>query len=110
MVVVNFPIFLDLVHPAKAIIVIKDIIPKRNVKPPIIDGVTKSPTFILEGNPLVVIIRTFVIANTETKNKLAANTADFIKNLYKGVLVSDTKKFAITVIENPPINELITIM
>ncbi len=110
MVVVNLPIFLDLVQPAKEIIVIKDIIPKRNVIPPIIDGIIKSPFVILRGNPFVVIIRIFVIANTEVKKKLAAKIVAFIIFLDKRVFVSDTKKFAITVMENPLSNELITII
>ena len=110
MTVVNIPIFFDFVQPDKEIIVIKDITPKRSVTPPISDGTLKSPSVILRGNPSVVIIRIFVIANTETKKKLAAKTADFIIFLVKRVFVSETKKFAITAMENPPNKELITII
>jgi len=108
MAVVNRPIFFDLVHPANEIIVIKDIIPKRNVIAPIRDGIIKSPFAILKGNPSVVIINTFVMANTETKKKLAAKTAAFIKFPDNLVLVFDTKKLAIMAMENPPNKELIT--
>jgi len=110
MLVVNLPIFFDLVQPDKEIMVIKDIIPKINAIPPIIDGVIKSPFFISIGNPFVVIIRIFVIANTEIKKKLAAKTEAFIIDLDKRVFISDTKKFAITAMENPPNKELISII
>ena len=98
MIVVNFPNFLDLVQPAKAINTVKDIIPKSNVSPPIVDGIINSAFVIFRGNPFVVIINIFVIANTEIKKELAAKTAAFIMFLDKRVFVSETKKFATTAI------------
>ncbi len=109
-IVVNFPNFLDLVQPDKDIKTVKDIIPKSNVSPAIVDGIVKSPFVILRGNPFVVIIKIFVIANTEIKKKLAAETAAFIIFLDKEVFVSETNKFATTAIEKPPNNELISII
>ena len=108
--VVNLPILFDLVHPDKAIIVIKEIIPKKRAIPPAIDEKLNSASVTLRGNPSVVIIKIFVIANTDTKKKLAANTAAFMILLDKGVFDSETKKFAITVMENPPNKELISII
>ncbi len=109
-VVVNFPNALVFVQPESEIIVRNDIIPNRRVIPPTLNGISKSDSVTGKGKPSVVSIRTFVIENTVTKKKLAANTAAFKMVRDKRVLVSETKKFATTAIENPANNELITII
>lgn len=46
--------------------------PVINVKNPISLGKIKFPSFVVCGNPFVVIIRIFVIAKIDTKNEAAA--------------------------------------
>ena len=41
-IVVNFPIAFDFVHPDRDIIVINERIPKKRVRPPIIDEIFRS--------------------------------------------------------------------
>src|SRR5690606_18802066 len=50
------------------------------------------------------------MANTVIRKKLAAKVDDAIILLVNRVFVSDTKKCAITAIENPPSSELIVII
>ncbi|MCP4124868.1 MAG: hypothetical protein GY751_24260 [Bacteroidetes bacterium] len=107
MAVVNLPNCLDFVQPDKEIIKIKDSIPRKNAIPPTIDGINKLSSVIFNGNPSVVIMSTFVMANTDTRKELAAKTEAFNMVLDSRVFISDTKKFAITAMENPPSNELI---
>ncbi len=110
MAVVNLPVFFDLVQPAKEIRVINDIIPKKNEITPTSLGSNKSLSITFRGYPVVVFIRSVVIAKTETKKKLAADVDTIMIFFDKRVLTSDTKRFAITAIENPPSNELIIII
>lgn len=53
---VILPIVLDLVHPAKDIITIREIIPRKNEIVPIIRGNIKSAEVIVSGKPSVVTI------------------------------------------------------
>ena len=107
---VNIPISFDLVQPDSAMIVISERIPKKRAKPPIIEEAFRFVRDTSRGKPSVVIIITFVIANRETRKKLAARTEAFMIVRDKRVLVSETKRFAITAIEKPPSNELIAII
>ncbi|CAL67199.1 membrane protein [Christiangramia forsetii KT0803] len=109
-VVVNRPNFFDLVQPAREIMAISETIPKRNKITPTILGSIKSVCITFIGYPSVVIIRSFVIAKTVIKNEPAAKVAVIIIIFDKRVFVSETKRFAITAIENPPSNELIVII
>jgi len=106
--VVYIPTFFDLVHPDNEIItdrennpIIKDIVP-------IIRGTKKSfvVTFF-KYPPEVVIIDICIIAKTETKKQPADKVADFKIRFISLSFLSDTNKFATTVIENPLNNELI---
>ena len=108
--VVNIPIFLDLVQPAKEIIVINEIIPDRKVLTPIIRGNFKSLCLTSIGYPLVVIISTPVIAKTVIKKKQAANIEAIIIFLVRRVFVLETNRLATTAIENPASKELIVIV
>lgn len=108
--VVNLPNCFDLVQPDSEIMVMRQIMPTKKVVPPIREVVDNSRAVIFSGNPFVVIINTLVIANTDTKKKPAAKTATFIIFLDKRVLVSETKRLAITAMENPLNKELISMV
>ena len=107
---VNLPIFLDLVQPANEIIAIKEAIPKKNEMEPKTRGRNKSLSTTLNGYPTVVFINTLVIAKTVIKKKLAAKVETTIIVFDNLVFTSETNKFAITAIENPPSKELIVIV
>jgi len=108
--VVNLPIFFDLVQPASEIKVIRETIPARSENAPTSREILKLVSVTVRGKPSVVIIRTFVIANTEIKKKQADKTAVFMIYLNKRVSVADTNIFATTAIENPANKELMTII
>ena len=108
--VVNLPIFLDLVHPAKEITEVNEMIPKRKKIAPVVRGNNKSSLITLKGYPSVVIRSNLVIAKTVMRKKLAAKVDATIMLLDNLVFISDTKRLAITAIENPPSKELINII
>jgi hypothetical protein len=109
-IVVNIPIFFDFVQPDKEIIINKEMIPNRNEKKPITLVGVKSSLITSVGYPCVVIIRIFVMAKRVIRKKHAAKIDAPIILLVNLDFVSDTKKFAIIAIENPPSNEVIVII
>ena len=92
------------------IIASKDIIPKKNAITPTTLGSIKSLSTTSKGYPTVVFISRLVIAKTVVKKKLAAKVETAIIDFDNFVFKLETKKFAITAIENPPNNELIVII
>ena len=109
-IVVRIPIFFDFVQPDKEIIVNREIIPNKNEITPIDLKGVKSPISTFMGYPSVVIIIILVIANRLIRKKQAAKIEVPIIMFVNRFFVSDTKKFAMIAIENPPSNELIVII
>jgi len=103
---VKIPILLDFVQPDNAMTIDKEATPSRNVTIPRILGTRKVLSVTLTGNPVVVIIKIFVIANTVTRKQPEATVATFRMLFVRRLLDSLTIKLAVTAIEKPPNNEL----
>ena len=80
---VNIPIIIvnhfdlsGLFQPDSDMIRIIETIPVRNERTPMILGNVRSAAVTLNGNPLFVIIRIFVIAKIHTKNEAVAIVVD----------------------------------
>ncbi|CAL2078676.1 Membrane protein [Tenacibaculum sp. 190524A02b] len=109
--VVYIPTFFDLVHPDKEIIIDRENNPIKKAMTPIIRGTKKSfSVTFFKYPPGVVIIDICIIAKTVIKKHPADKVADFKIRLNNLLFLSDTNKFATTVIENPLSNELIKIV
>lgn len=76
-IVVNIPVFLDLVQPERAIKTERAMIPNIKVIKPMIFGSARSAFSTLKGKPLVVINRILVMANKVIKKQAAATVVTF---------------------------------
>lgn len=103
------PVLFDLVQPDNAINTDNERIPSKKAAEATILGITKSLLSKFSGLPSVVKITILVIAKTDIRKQAAAIVVTFkiLLEILSSVLV--TNRFAITAIENPLNNELITI-
>jgi hypothetical protein len=106
-IVANHPIFVERVQPAREIIIMRENIPMIKVTAPISLGRIRSRESTSKGNPPVVSIRILVMEKILMINELEAIMAAFIIRFDHLPAESETRKFAIVAIENPPSRELI---
>lgn len=107
MAVVKFFEFSDLTHPDKDKITTIDSIPITKEAMPAILGKVRLSPVILKGNPLLVIMRIFVMAKIDTKKEAVAVVAALNRYVIRVDVVSPNEKIRDN--ENPANKELITI-